>query len=277
MDNEKLFKLIPQVILVYSFLAIIFLFFRDIFIGSSSLSFYLVLSFLFVLYVLTVAYFLWNKKFLPLFSVETSVIKEKDALSSQITKLKNEIKRSKIKIISLEGENLSLRNNLASNEKRLKGEYRFAFYYNSEEHEKLTKKIRDMLDSSKGKQVRIISLLDGNFKEQLIDSLKDGNLKVLIRKIGSSNNIQTFCEKLNYIGKDRGWVCKHNEEVHGRMIIIGNEEMMVMTSDILRDMCDKTDFGLWTNDSSLVSEGVKIFDRIYSSKTTTDYIPKPKK
>lgn len=276
MDRNKYYNLIFQAIFIYTFLAVIFIFLKDIFSGINS-SLFMVFSILIVIYFVIFVYFIWNKKFLPLFSVETAIVKEKDVLSSQVSKLKKENSNFRDKVSSLESENSILKEKIESSEKRLKGEYKFAFYYNSEEEERLTHKIREMLENSKGKQIRIISLLDGHFKEHLIDSLKDGNLKVLIRKIGTSNNIQPFCEKLNELGKERGWVCKHNETIHGRMIIVGNEEMVVMTCDVLRDMCDKMDFGIWTRDPVLISEGIKLFDKIYTSKGTSDYFAKSKK
>ena len=273
MKKEIFYKLLPQILLFYSLVALIFVAFR-IFTEVQKLNYIILIILLFILvYALLIFYFFKKGSFLPIFNTDSKLISRQDSLETALEKTKNENRKVKNKLKTVQSEKVVLEQKLSVAEKRLRGEYKFGFYFNSDEHEKLTDKIHDMLKNSVGKSIRLIGLVDGLNKADLLRSLEEGNLKILLRKVEDGKNVIPFCKTLNEKGKSKKWILKKNENIHGRILIVGNDELIVLTTDLVQHMHSRTDFGLWTNDKSIIQEAIDLFERLYNSSQTENFSP----
>jgi len=268
MASQKYYQLIFQTIFVYGFIFAIYSILRFGYIDPSGTKNILTVFLIFV-YILILYFFITREKFLPLLKTDSILIKNNSILRDLNIKLKRENNKLKIKLKETEGAIANLEQDLKSHIQRSKGNYKTGVVFNSEDEEKLNEKTVEMLKNPKGELIRFVGLMDGTNRTLIKAAAKKKRLKLITRGVerDRGGKIMKFYKSLN---KEYGLKIKESNNVHGRMLIIGNGELLITTTDLVESTGTRSDFGIWTKDKIMVQQAINCFERIYESENTKD-------
>lgn len=139
------------------------------------------------------------------------------------------------------------------------------------ESEQLSKKIQDMINSSKKSLYIISPYTDLHLTESLKSSIDRGvKAKLIIRNVKDDQNItHSVKQALPYLQRLFQKNLKISKKLHARLIIKDEQEVLVMTSDLNQDsMHNLINCGMSSTDSVAVTQFITFFNDVW--KTTND-------